>query len=79
VRLGTRRPRLDAEGDGALHWPVLLLFPETGQQDVIEDWHEEDLVADHLDVVRGCVVCAAAPRVCCRAGCVRGTAAAGAQ
>lgn len=49
VHVGAKRPYVDSQG--AMHWPVLLMYPETGQQDVIEDWHEEDLVADHLDVV----------------------------
>jgi hypothetical protein len=49
VHVGTKKPYVDK--DGCMHWPVMLVFPETGQQDVIEDWHEEDLVADHLDVV----------------------------
>lgn len=52
VHVGARKPRIDP-ADGSLHWPVLLLYPETGQQDVIEDWHEGDAVADHLDVVSG--------------------------
>lgn len=52
VKVGTKKPRLDAQ-DGSVHWPVLLLYPETGQQDVIEDWHEDDSVADHLDVMFG--------------------------
>lgn len=49
VHVGNKRPYVDAEG--SIHWPVLLMYPETGQQDVIEDWHEDDTVADHLDVV----------------------------
>ncbi|KAF8072387.1 ttc4 [Scenedesmus sp. PABB004] len=51
VQVGAKRPRLDAEG--AVHWPVMLMFPETGQQDVVEDWHEDSTVADHLDVMFG--------------------------
>jgi hypothetical protein len=49
VHVGAKKPYVDAEG--AMHWPVMLVFPETGQQDVIEGWHEDDLVAEHLDVV----------------------------
>eukprot|EP00775_Hariotina_reticulata_P012859 gene12859-12986_t len=52
VHVGTRKPYLGAD-DGAIHWPVLLMYPETGQQDVIEDWHEDDSVADHLNVMFG--------------------------
>ena len=48
--MGARKPYLDAEG--CIHWPVLLMYPETMQQDVVEDWHEGDTLADHLDVVR---------------------------
>ncbi|WIA28095.1 hypothetical protein OEZ86_010677 [Tetradesmus obliquus] len=51
VHVGSKQPYVDKQG--ALHWPVMLLYPETGQQDVIEDWHEEDLVAEHLDVMFG--------------------------
>lgn len=50
VKLGGRKPYVDT-ADGSVHWPVLLLYPETGQQDVIEDWHEDDPVEAHLDVV----------------------------
>jgi hypothetical protein len=50
VSVGARRPAVDAAG--AVHWPVLLMYPETLQQDVVEDWMEDDTVADHLDVVR---------------------------
>lgn len=52
VKVGTRKPYVDGV-DGSVHWPVLLMYPETGQQDVIEDWHEEDPVEAHLDVVSG--------------------------
>lgn len=57
VKVGARKPYVDA-ADGSVHWPVLLMYPETGQQDVIEDWHEEDTVDAHLDVV-GVVLCSA--------------------
>jgi hypothetical protein len=50
VKVGARKPYVDGV-DGAVHWPVLLMYPETGQQDVIEDWHEDDPVEAHLDVV----------------------------
>lgn len=53
VKVGARKPYVDA-ADGSIHWPVLLMYPETGQQDVIEDWHEDDPVAAHLDVVSEC-------------------------
>lgn len=49
-KIGTRKPYLDA-ADGSVHWPVLFMYPETGQQDVIEDWHEDEPVEAHLDVV----------------------------
>lgn len=50
VKVGARKPYVDA-ADGSVHWPVLLMYPETGQQDVIQDWHEDDPVDAHLDVV----------------------------
>mgnify|MGYP001807491918 CR=1 FL=1 len=50
VKLGARKPFIDG-ADGSVHWPVLLMYPETGQQDVIQDWHEDDPVEAHLDVV----------------------------
>jgi len=28
------------------------MYPETLQQDVVEDWDDEDVISDHLDVVR---------------------------
>jgi hypothetical protein len=49
VHVGDKKPYVDQEG--CMHWPVMLVYPETGQQDVIQDWHEDDLVEDHLDVV----------------------------
>jgi len=58
VHVGSKKPYLGAQ-DGAVHWPVLLVYPETGQQDVIEDWHEDDRVADQLDVVSRLDVCCA--------------------
>eukprot|EP00879_Flechtneria_rotunda_P026899 GHRR01028743.1.p1 GENE.GHRR01028743.1~~GHRR01028743.1.p1 ORF type:complete len:282 (+),score=86.70 GHRR01028743.1:112-957(+) len=50
VQVGSKKPYID-QRDGSLHWPVLLMYPETGQQDIIEDMHEGDTLADHLDVV----------------------------
>ena len=45
---------LDASS-GLLHWPVLIMYPESSQQDAIEAFCEEDTIAAHLDVVReGC-------------------------
>lgn len=60
VKVVARKPYVDA-ADGSVHWPVLLLYPETGQQDVIQDWHEDDTVEAHLDMVSQrshCVQCA---------------------
>lgn len=68
VRVGSRRPYVSAQ-DGSVHWPVLLMYPETGQQDVIEDADEDDLIADHLDVVRAAAAAGAwcfAGACCCR-------------
>ena len=36
-----------------MHWPVVLMYPQSMSSDVIEDVHEDDVVAEHLDVVRG--------------------------
>ena len=44
-------PVLDASS-GLLHWPVLIMYPESSQQDAIEAFCEEDTIAAHLDVVR---------------------------
>lgn len=49
VAVNNRKPYLDEEG--SVHWPVLLMYPETMGQDVVEDWHEDEPVAAHLDVV----------------------------
>jgi len=43
------RPYVD--GDGVLHWPVVLLYPAAGQSDYIEDWPESGTFGELLDVV----------------------------
>lgn len=50
--MGARKPYVDA--DGLLHWPMLLMYPETMQKDVVEDVCEDHTLDDHLDVVRAC-------------------------
>jgi len=35
----------------ALHWPVYFLYPESNQSDFIEDFHELNTFADHIDIV----------------------------
>jgi hypothetical protein len=42
------RPFLD--DFGLIHWPVLIMYPQNMQQDVIEDFSEDTVFADHLDV-----------------------------
>ncbi len=50
VSLGHRnKPQL--EEDGRLTWPVLLMYAENMQQDVVEAFGEEDTFAEHLDLV----------------------------
>ena len=49
-KVGKRKPFVDA--DGILHWPVLFVYPESMQQDIIEDVSETDLVSELLDVVK---------------------------
>eukprot|EP01024_Parvocaulis_polyphysoides_P025482 TRINITY_DN2320_c0_g1_i2.p1 TRINITY_DN2320_c0_g1~~TRINITY_DN2320_c0_g1_i2.p1 ORF type:complete len:301 (-),score=40.43 TRINITY_DN2320_c0_g1_i2:63-965(-) len=39
--------------EGGLHFPVLFIYPETMQQDIIEDVHEQDKISDHLDLMFG--------------------------
>ncbi|KXZ56097.1 hypothetical protein GPECTOR_2g979 [Gonium pectorale] len=52
VSLGSRtKPSLLP--DGSLSWPVLLMYPESGQQDVVEAFGEEDTFAEHLDMMFG--------------------------
>ena len=48
-KAGHRKPYIDAEG--ALHWPVLLVYAENMQQDVIEDFDVTADFAAHLDEV----------------------------
>jgi len=52
-RVGSKsaRPRLCPE-TSALRWPVVFMYPEAPHApDVVEDAGEDDLIADHLDVV----------------------------
>jgi len=45
-----RRVRLE---EGALVWPVLLLYPEVGETDFIEEFREGELLGAHLEVMLG--------------------------
>ncbi|GLI68177.1 hypothetical protein VaNZ11_012517, partial [Volvox africanus] len=52
VALGSRtKPTLNP--DGSLTWPVLLMYPESGQQDMVEAFGEEDTFNEHLDIMFG--------------------------
>ncbi|GIM08199.1 hypothetical protein Vretimale_12284 [Volvox reticuliferus] len=52
VSLGSHtKPTLNP--DGCLTWPVLLMYPESGQQDVVEAFGEEDTFHEHLDMMFG--------------------------
>lgn len=46
-----QHPYLDE--DDVLHWPVLFMYPEVMQQDVVEDFSEDDTFDAHLDVMFG--------------------------
>lgn len=46
---GTRKPYVD--NAGAVHWPMLFVYPETMQMDAVEDACEADTLADHLDAM----------------------------
>nr|KAG5695983.1 hypothetical protein BaRGS_023362 [Batillaria attramentaria] len=39
--------------DGCLHWPVLFLYPEYGQTDFIQDFHENSTFLDHIQHMFG--------------------------
>lgn len=45
-----RKPRLEG---GALSWPVMFLYPEVGQMDFIEAFHELDSFEDHIRLMFG--------------------------
>ncbi|KAL6068517.1 Tetratricopeptide repeat protein 4 [Balamuthia mandrillaris] len=44
------RPWLD-DKEGTLHWPVLFLYPQHQQSDMIQDFNENDRFVDHLQVM----------------------------
>lgn len=46
---GVKKPILDK--NGFLHWPVLLLYPETMSSDFIEEFCETDIFSAHLDLI----------------------------
>lgn len=53
-------PHLD--GEGLLHFPMLLFYPEAHPyHDTIEDCCETDVIGDHLNEVRTLEVCCFAP------------------
>ncbi len=43
---GEHRPSLDEKGN--VHWPVVFLYPEFLQSDVVQDVHELTALTDHL-------------------------------
>ncbi|MEW5307249.1 MAG: hypothetical protein WDW36_009657 [Sanguina aurantia] len=52
VSLGERnKPILSPSG--LLHWPLLLMYPEGGAQDAVEEAEGGDLLSDHLDMMFG--------------------------
>ncbi|XP_020689678.2 tetratricopeptide repeat protein 4 homolog [Dendrobium catenatum] len=46
---GVKKPILDK--NGILHWPLLLLYPETMSSDFIEEFCETDRFSAHLDLM----------------------------
>ncbi|CAM9309941.1 unnamed protein product [Choristocarpus tenellus] len=38
----------EADGRGEVHWPVLLLYPEYGQSDLVQRFNGGDFFAEHL-------------------------------
>ncbi|TPX72699.1 hypothetical protein SpCBS45565_g00019 [Spizellomyces sp. 'palustris'] len=49
---GDHRVKLDPV-TGALTWPVILLYPQYNESDLIAAFHEEDTFADHLQLMFG--------------------------
>ncbi|XP_013780202.2 LOW QUALITY PROTEIN: tetratricopeptide repeat protein 4-like [Limulus polyphemus] len=45
--------KVHQDENGALLWPVLFLYPEYGESDFIEAFHEDSRFADHLEVMFG--------------------------
>lgn len=43
--------RIAVDTDGSLNWPVMLLYPETQQSDLIAAFNENSLLQDQLEVV----------------------------
>ncbi|XP_070563918.1 tetratricopeptide repeat protein 4-like [Ptychodera flava] len=41
------------DDSGVLHWPVLFMYPEYGQTDMINDFNENDRFIDHVNVMFG--------------------------
>lgn len=49
VAVGNCCPSMDE--DDTLHWPVMFVYPETMQQDLIQDVAEIHTLEDHLNEV----------------------------
>ncbi|KAK9907556.1 hypothetical protein WJX75_005927 [Coccomyxa subellipsoidea] len=49
MSVGDHKPYVDE--DGVVHWPLLLLYPESMQMDAVEDASEQDTLADQLDIM----------------------------
>lgn len=45
--------RVHLDKDGALVWPVLFLYPEFGQTDLVEAFVENQLFEEHVDAMLG--------------------------
>lgn len=43
--------RVHLDESGALVWPVLFLYPEYGETDFIQEFHEDSTLAEHVEVM----------------------------
>lgn len=50
---GDFRVHLDMETNQALLWPVLFLYPEYKETDLIADFHEDQCIGDHIEAMFG--------------------------
>ena len=43
--------KVTLHSDGSLSWPLILVYPEHSQSDLIASFHEDSLFQDHLEEV----------------------------
>ncbi|RNA17831.1 tetratricopeptide repeat 4 [Brachionus plicatilis] len=46
-----KRVSISSQNDCELNWPVIFLYPEMGQTDFIEEFSENSIFSDHLNVM----------------------------